>query len=183
MSSKHKKKIDAPFLSYTYPSDILKQQQQPQISMAYLENLKKSSISNAMDKSLFVNNNKNNTNNIIHNDSNVAINEGKILTNLPLGKSDCQEMRKVCCGIYQVSNQILIDYDDNTTCEISAKSATATTTTTTATMQEPLKRFEEIYYEEAKHFRPSFSSSSSVSINFKNKSNEKLNILSFGSFV
>lgn len=49
--------------------------------------------------------------------------------------------KKICYGIYQVANQIIIDYDDNTSREVNCKKNEA--------LNKSLKRFENIYYYES----------------------------------
>ena len=166
--SKHK--TDTPFFSYTYPSSTLKKQP------------------------LYLYNNSNFNSTLVIDEEKKKANSSYVSSN---STHHATAQKKVCCGIYQVSNQILIDYDDNTTYEISSKSATNEkcsndSMTQLNKLKEPLQRFEEIYYEDSKNFKPAFtsaSSSSSVLINFNsnngnNKLDEKkLKNLSFGSFV
>jgi len=160
--SKHKKNLEAPFLSYTYPSSTLKP---PQISVSFLE---KQENSTSTDRSLFLYNN------------NSALNESE--------DKELQKFtnKKVCCGIYQVSNQILIDYDDNTTYEVSTNTKNCDEKVLQLNrVKEPLERFEEIYYEDSRKIKPPFSSSFLINFNKIEDSNAKSNLknVSFGSFV
>ncbi|CAF0906018.1 unnamed protein product [Brachionus calyciflorus] len=50
---------------------------------------------------------------------------------------DSNQEKKVSYGIYQVANQIIIDYDDNTSCEVICNKSS---------LNSSLKRFESLYY-------------------------------------
>ncbi|RNA41599.1 Protocadherin [Brachionus plicatilis] len=70
-----------------------------------------------------------------------STNSSLLIKDSPGGSSVSEEAqpKKVSYGIYQVANQIIIDYDDNTSCEVvSSKN----------TLNSSLKRFENIYYSE-----------------------------------
>jgi len=176
--SKHKKNLESPFFSYTYPSSTLKS---PQISVSFLEKQE-----NTTDKSLFLYNNNSllgNTKLIFGEEKNVS----------SVNKNDHESLqkitnKKVCCGIYQVSNQILIDYDDNTTYEVSAKNSNDCDEKVKQfnKLKEPLQRFEEIYYEDTKKLKQQpYSSSFLINFNKIEDPNVKNNLknVSFGSFV
>jgi hypothetical protein len=173
--SKHKKNLESPFLSYTYPSSTINP---TQISVSFLEKQQ----GNKTDKSIFLYNN----NSLLGNTKLIFGEEKSVL---PIENESSQKItnKKVCCGIYQVSNQILIDYDDNTTYEVSAKSSNSVeeNKTTFDKLKEPLQRFEEIYYEDASKLKQPIPSSVLFNFNKIEDSNVNSNskTVCFGSFV
>ena len=176
--SKHKKNLESPFLSYTYPSSTINPSQ---ISVSFLEKQQ----GNKTDKSIFLYNN----NSLL---SNTKFIFGEEKSVLPINSKENESLqkitnKKVCCGIYQVSNQILIDYDDNTTYEISAKSSNSVDENKTPfdKLKEPLKRFEEIYYEDTTKLKQPITSSVLFNFNKIEDSNVNSNskTVCFGSFV
>jgi hypothetical protein len=146
--------------------------------------LEKQENSTSADRSLFLYNN-----NSLLGQSKLIFEEEKNIS--ALNESDDKELqkftnKKVCCGIYQVSNQILIDYDDNTTYEVSTKTKNCDEKVLQLNrVKEPLQRFEEIYYEDSRKIKPPFSSSFLINFNKIEDSNAKSNLknVSFGSFV
>ena len=70
-----------------------------------------------------------------------STNSSLLIKDSPVGSSISEEIqtKKVSYGIYQVANQIIIDYDDNTTCEVMC---------TKNSLNSSLKRFENIYYSD-----------------------------------
>lgn len=70
-----------------------------------------------------------------------STNSSLLIKDSPRGSSmsEDNQTKKVSYGIYQVANQIIIDYDDNTTCEVICSKNT---------LNSSLKRFENIYYSE-----------------------------------